>query len=130
MGRLELALILAGSLLPDPLWSLGIVSYAAAHTLTYYFAACLPCAFFRKTRLAALGAAAAVSLHIVADSFMHKRATVLFAPLSDFSIIGTFNYYDSYLSIASYWLVLLCLLALSLYLEKRKSGRISLLIPG
>lgn len=130
IGRLELALILIGSILPDPLWALGIASYAAAHTLTYYFAACLPFAFFRKTRLAALCAAAAIALHIIADAFMHKRATVLFSPLSNFSIIGTFNYYDSFLAIASYWLILLCLLALSLYIEKRKTGKITLFAPG
>lgn len=129
-GKLELAVILVASILPDLLWAAGLTDYASAHTLTFYLLLSVPFLLFRKTRVAAAGFATASFLHIAIDAFMHERTTVLLAPLSGFSITGTFNYWESWQAIAAYWLAILLLLGISVYLEKKQSGKISALIAA
>ena len=124
-GKLELAAILAGSILPDLLWAAGALSYNDAHTATWYIVAMVPFLIFARTRIAASGFAMSSFLHILVDSVMHARTTVLFAPLSDFSITGTFNYWEVWLATPAYWLAILALLALSFYLQKKKERRIT-----
>ncbi|MCX8194714.1 MAG: metal-dependent hydrolase [Candidatus Micrarchaeota archaeon] len=125
-GKKELAAAIFASLLPDILWVSGIASYAAAHTLAYYIIACTPFFLFARTRTAAVLFSAAASIHIVADALMHERATMPFAPFSDFAIVGTFNYWEVWWAIPAYWLSILLLLAFSLYLEKKKEGKIAM----
>jgi len=127
-GRLELAAILLGSILPDSLWAFGFASYAAAHTAAVYVSFALPLLPIERTRIAAAVFAASSFLHILADSFMHARATALFAPFSDFAIVGTFNYWEVWWAAPLYWLALLALLAISLWLEKEKSGKITAMV--
>ncbi len=124
-GKPELAVILVASILPDPIWFFGLASYAAAHTLTAYILVALPFAAFARTRLAAIWFGMGSALHILIDAIMHARATVLFAPLSGFSITGTFNYWEVWWGIPAYWLAILALLCISLYLEKKKTGRLT-----
>lgn len=124
-GKFELAVLLVGSILPDILWASGAADYASAHTLTYYLLACLPFLIFARTRLAAVSFASMAALHIVSDAFMHARTTVMFAPFSDFSITGSFNYWEAWWAIPAYWLVVLVLLAVSVYLEKKGAGKIT-----
>ncbi len=127
-GRNELAVALTASLLSDILWASGLLDYAAAHTATAYILLPLPFLLFKNTKPAALCFILASTAHIIADAPMHQRTTVFFAPLSDFAIIGTFNYWELWWGIPAYWLVLLILLGLSAYLEKKKSGRITAML--
>jgi hypothetical protein len=120
--RLALAAFLAGSILPDPLWFFGITSYEASHTATWYVLAAIPFLLFARTRLPAAGFAVSATLHVLVDSVMHARTTVPFAPFLQFSITGTFNYWEQPWSIVAYWLALLLLLGLSFWLEKRKNA--------
>lgn len=120
-GKLERAAILIGSVLPDPLWFLGVASYDASHTATYYVLVALPFLIFAQTRIAAAGFAASSFLHILSDSVMHARTTVLFAPFSDFSIVGAFDYWKVWWAIPGYYLALLALLGIGFWLEKRKA---------
>ncbi len=124
-GRLELAALLIGSVLPDPLWAFGLASYTAAHTATWYILLAVPFLLFARTRLAAACFGASAFAHIFVDAFMHARTTVLFAPFLDASITSTFNYWEVWWAIPAYWLALLALLAISLYLEKKKTGRLT-----
>jgi hypothetical protein len=127
-GPNELAVSLAASLLPDILWSSGLLNYAAAHTATAYILLPLPLLFFKKTRPAAICFIFASTAHIIADTPMHQRTTVLFAPLLDFSITGAFDYWVEWQSILAYYLVLAALLAASIYLEKKQSGKITAML--
>lgn len=127
-GKFELAVLLVASVLPDILWSSGLVSYAAAHTLTPYLLVCLPFLVFARARLPVALFGIGGTLHIIIDSFMHARTTMLFAPLSNIAITGTFNYWEVWWAIPAYWLAILLLLGVSVYLEKKKSGKITAMI--
>ncbi len=129
-GRLELAALLVGSVLPDALWAPGLVSYEAAHTATWYILLALPPLLFARTRLAAACFGASAFAHIFVDAFMHERTTVLFAPFLDFSITGAFDYWKVWWAIPAYYLVLFVLFGVSAHLEKRVGGKVTWLIPA
>jgi|GEM_PF-7043873 len=124
IGKLELAAVLLGSIAPDVAWSSGLVpQYAVSHVATYYALLALPFLLSGKTRWAGACFALAATAHVLVDAFIHLGTWVPFYPLTQVSIVGLLNYWEHWWAMAAYWLVLLALLALVLWAEKKKTGK-------
>jgi len=124
LGRLELALALVGSVAPDIVWSSGIAGYGVAHTATYYLIFSLPFLLGSRMRNAAVCFALAATAHILSDAPIHIGTWTPFYPFSAIAISGTQNYWEAPWIVVAYWLILLALLALVLFAEKKKTGKI------
>lgn len=121
-----LAAALLGSIMPDLLWPWGVFSYQATHAITYYAIFALPFLVWDRTRAPAALFLACTAMHIAIDVPMHMGAYVPFAPLSDWEISGTFNYWTDLWYIAAYWAGALALAAATFLAEWKIKGRMSL----
>jgi hypothetical protein len=125
VGRLELAAALFGAVVPDLVWTAGLADYGAAHTATWYLLIALAFAGFGQATLAALAFGFSTTLHILVDAVMHVGVWMPFAPFDFLAIRGSFNYWETPVSIAVYWAVLLLLTAILLFAEKKKTGKLT-----
>ena len=125
-GYASLAAALLGSVIPDILWPWGVLSYAATHTLTYYIVLAIPFLIYKKSRVAAALFLMAVAAHVIIDMPMHEATYTPLAPVINWQVSGTFNYWTSASFMIGYWIAVLALVGATFLYEWKLTGRATL----